>query len=255
MKYTVYKHTTPSEKVYIGITSLKVSERWMYGNGYKHNQYFYRAIKKYGWDNIKHEILFEGLTKEEAEQKEIELIRFYKSNDSEHGYNIENGGNSKGKVSEETKRKISEGNKGKILSLETRIKISKGNKGKTLSEETKNKISASLTGKTHSKEKGIKIGLSQLGNKRALGSKRTEEQKRKLSNALKGKKHSAEHNKHMGEAHMHSVICVETGVIYNSIKNAAKETGINKSAISHCCNGRNKTAGNYHWRFAESVGA
>jgi len=41
------------------------------------------------------------------------LIAKYKSNNSEYGYNIENGGNATGKLSEETKIKISMANKGK----------------------------------------------------------------------------------------------------------------------------------------------
>lgn len=91
--YTVYKHTTPSNKVYIGITSKCVNERWRKnGNGYFNNTYFYNAILKYGWDNIRHEILFTELTKEEAEQKEIELIAHYKSNQKEYGYNHAIGG-------------------------------------------------------------------------------------------------------------------------------------------------------------------
>ena len=42
--------------------------------------------------------------------------------------------------SEETKRKISEAQKGKILSEETKRKLSEAQKGKILSEETKRKI-------------------------------------------------------------------------------------------------------------------
>lgn len=61
--YTVYKHTTPSGKVYIGITGRAVEKRWENGSGYKSNKYFYSAIKKYGWDNIKHEIVCTGLSK------------------------------------------------------------------------------------------------------------------------------------------------------------------------------------------------
>lgn len=56
--YCVYKHTSPSNKVYIGITSQEPERRWKNGNGYKKNLYFTKAIKKYGWDNFAHEILW-----------------------------------------------------------------------------------------------------------------------------------------------------------------------------------------------------
>ena len=71
-KYCVYKHTTPSGKVYIGITCRNPKTRWGYGSGYK-SQVFDRAIKKYGWKNIKHEIVLTGLTEQEASAKEREL--------------------------------------------------------------------------------------------------------------------------------------------------------------------------------------
>ena len=106
MSYSVYKHTCPNGKIYVGITLMIPTLRWRNGkHGYRHNIYFQNAILKYGWDNIKHEILYSGLTKEEACQKEIELIARYKSNDRRYGYNIDNGGNCIGKVSSETKRK------------------------------------------------------------------------------------------------------------------------------------------------------
>ena len=74
-KYCVYKHIFPNNKVYIGVTCRKPEYRWDNGNGYTNTQRkIYNAIQKYGWENVKHEILFENLTKEEAEQKEIELI-------------------------------------------------------------------------------------------------------------------------------------------------------------------------------------
>ena len=73
-RFKVYKHTAPSGKIYIGITGQEVNKRWQNGFGYVGNDYFMKAIKKYGWDSIKHEILFDRLTKEEAESKEIELI-------------------------------------------------------------------------------------------------------------------------------------------------------------------------------------
>lgn len=90
--YIVYRHTSPSGKVYIGITQQHPEQRWQGGLGYRHNEYFFRAILKYGWDNFSHEILYSGLDKETASQIEIDLIRAGKCNDKRHGYNITSGG-------------------------------------------------------------------------------------------------------------------------------------------------------------------
>lgn len=90
--YKLYRHTSPSGKVYIGITKTSVYARWMNGRGYRrHNNAFYNAILKYGWDNIKHEVLFTNLSKDRAIRLEIELIRHYKS--LRISYNISDGGN------------------------------------------------------------------------------------------------------------------------------------------------------------------
>lgn len=108
-KWKVYKHTCPNEKVYIGITSHNPLARWRNGLGYKGNKYFWHAIQKYGWDNISHEVLFDNLSKDDACEKEIQLIAHFKSNDPLYGYNRAIGGevNCGYIQSEETKRKIS----------------------------------------------------------------------------------------------------------------------------------------------------
>ncbi len=116
--FCVYKHTAPNDKVYIGITSKNPIYRWNSGKGYMTNKHFYNAILKYGWDNIKHEILFTDLNKEEACQKEIELIAEYKSNDPKFGYNISSGGevSSAGvKRSNGTRQRMSVSHVGKVL--------------------------------------------------------------------------------------------------------------------------------------------
>lgn len=58
--YCVYKHTSPSGKVYAGITKLKPKYRWNNGKGYTRTDeqiLFKRAIIKYGWDNFTHTII------------------------------------------------------------------------------------------------------------------------------------------------------------------------------------------------------
>lgn len=90
--WSVYIHITPNNKYYIGITSQNPHARWgLNGNGYK-TQLFYRAIQKYGWENIEHIVLAQNLTKTEAKEFEIYLIQKLKSNESQYGYNITNGG-------------------------------------------------------------------------------------------------------------------------------------------------------------------
>ena len=125
--YTVYKHTFPNNKVYIGITMQNIKRRWRFnGSGYSKSQVkIYSAIQKYGWENVKHEILYENLTKEEAEKKEIQLIKKYNSTDDFFGYNIENGGNHQGKVSDKTKQKLSKIFKGKKMGEQARINLIK----------------------------------------------------------------------------------------------------------------------------------
>ena len=90
--YTVYMHICPNGKRYIGITKQLPEKRWKYGDGYRTQEHFKRAIKKYSWKNIKHIILFTNLTKKEACEKEIELIAKYKSNNYKYGYNVSSGG-------------------------------------------------------------------------------------------------------------------------------------------------------------------
>jgi group I intron endonuclease len=151
-KYTVYCHTNKiNGKRYVGITCEKPEKRWKNGLGYKHNEYFYNAIQKYGWEEFSHEILFTGLTKEEAEQKEIELIAKWCLTHRDTGYNIEGGGNLGKIVSAETKKKLSESAK-KQMTPEARAYLrectlrqfaTKGHptKGHACSDEKKLKIS------------------------------------------------------------------------------------------------------------------
>ena len=83
--YTVYEHLFPNGKRYIGITKLPPKERWeKNGNGYK-TQSVFRAITKYGWDNIEHNIISTNLSYEDACNMEVELIKKYKTMNKKYG--------------------------------------------------------------------------------------------------------------------------------------------------------------------------
>lgn len=149
-KYCVYAHTNKlNGKIYIGLTSMKPEARWRKGKGYKGGTYFRNAIDKYGWDNFKHEVLKDNLTKEEANHFEKYYIAFYNSTDRRYGYNISSGGERGGHPQTlETRKKISEngfhkGMKGKKHSDDTKIRMSQTRVGMRLSDELKQKLSES----------------------------------------------------------------------------------------------------------------
>ena len=125
--YKVYIHKFPNGKAYIGITRQEPKIRWGGGNGYVRNEYMYRAIKKYGWENIEHIILFDGLSEADACEIEKSLIKKYRTNEKEFGYNIESGGQCSS-LAESTKQKLREARTGKRASEETKDKMSASRK-------------------------------------------------------------------------------------------------------------------------------
>lgn len=224
--YTVYKHTSPSGKVYIGITARPVSRRWHGGSAYRNNAHFYAAIKKYGWDEFKHDILATGLDRETACRMEVELIAQYGSTDPAKGYNQSPGGDKTTlgyKYSEESRRRIGEALKGK-------------RKGIPHTEEHREHIRQSLTGRKHSAATREKL-------REALGDRfNTEEARRKQrENTPKGTKH------HRAAA----VVCLDTGKTFPYIQAAADATGLSRCNISACCRGLQKTAGGLRWSYVK----
>lgn len=91
LNYCVYAHVNKQNgKTYIGVTS-NIQVRWYSkGKGYRNCILFYRAIKKYGWDEFEHIILMDNLPKTIAYEMEKELIKKYDT--TENGYNISRGG-------------------------------------------------------------------------------------------------------------------------------------------------------------------
>lgn len=219
---SVYLHRNKiNGKVYVGITS-DVRRRWR-GDGlyYKGNEHFYRAIQKYGWSNFEHAVLFEGLTRDEACEKEVELIALYNATDPNFGYNKSAGGEKTTlglKFSEYTKRLIGKKAKerlsspekhpmfGKHFSKESRAKMSKAHKGKVLTEEHRAHISKAQRGKF-------------AGAENPMAKK---------------------------------VICLDCGTVFDTLTAAGEFAGVSRVAIQRCCKGLSKSAGGKHWSYYDT---
>ena len=113
-EYAIYLHTNKTDgKKYVGITSKKPHQRWgKEGNGYSSQPVFYNAIQKYGWDNFDHTILQEGMTYENVLKMEIEISERYNTLDREFGYNLVVGKKGAMKLSDSTRKKLSENSSG-----------------------------------------------------------------------------------------------------------------------------------------------
>lgn len=181
--YIVYCHTNlMNGKKYIGITCQDIRDRWrLNGTGYKNQKKFYNAIEKYGWDAFAHEILYTNLTEEQAKIIEQSLIEKYDA--IKNGYNVLKGGN----VTHHSSETIS--------------KIRESHIGHKPSKDTIQKMKTTK--------------MKKYGNQ---------------------------------------VLCIETGIIYPSMGEAMRLTGIDKTSISRCCSGKQGSAGGYHWRYLQENG-
>lgn len=209
-----------NDKVYIGITLQKVEYRWRNGEGYKLQTYFYNAIQKYGWDNFMHEVLFDNLSKEEAEQKEIELISYYNSKNPKFGYNIQSGGYSSDAEYLEKP----------VICIETKIiykSATDANRKLGISNAT---ISSCCRGENKEAGGFHWMFADEYDDNRAL---------EWLENA-KSKK-------------CKEVYCIDTGKTYSSIRDASLYTGIGTNVIGSCCSGELTHAGNLMWLYLDDV--
>ena len=281
MAYTVYKLTSPSNKVYIGITSRSVKQRWNNGIGYKKCPAMNNAIKKYGWENIKKEILLENTTESEAKTLETLLIKLHRSNESKYGYNLTEGGDgSRGyHPSEETRKKRSESLKGRkypnrkrVLSEKERKRLSDNFKGtnnplarKVICLETLKVYDTATqareeTGATkitdcckhYYKHKSSNVLHWEYYDENLTDDDYKEILSRLLKEEYENKHHSPseENRRKTSERSSVPVMCIETGEIFKSIRAACKKYKIDPPNLCNCCKGKKKTAKGYHWKYA-----
>lgn len=223
--YSVYMHVFPNDKVYIGITSKDPEKRWLKdGYGYKNQTIVYRAIKKYGWDNIEHIVIAQNVNIEIAKNMEVDLIKLYSSTDKKHGYNSDLGGN--------------------LHSKKTREKISKARMGQHPTDEARKKMSESRKGKPKSEEHKRKIGEAHKGMKMS------EDFCKKMSEIAKNRHYDTNNNPLNTPVFQYDILTKQLVGVYLSISKAARDTGFSKSHISECAKDKRRQEGNCVWIYS-----
>lgn len=197
----IYKATFPNGKSYIGLTrkSLEIRKsqhRKFISHKKSKRLIFYIAIRKYGWENVKWEILEDNIN-DFKYLKEREIFNILKHDSFiPNGYNMTLGGEgSYGcKVSDEHKEKLRRIFKGIPLTRETKELMSKnhadfeGDKNpfykKHHTEETKIILKEKNSGK-NAYNYGRKFTQEHIDKikKHHIGRKRSEETKRKIREA------------------------------------------------------------------------
>jgi group I intron endonuclease len=188
-----------NNKVYVG-SAVNIDIRWSrhkydLKEGKHHSQHLQSAWNKYGEQSFTFEAIEEVTNLEHLLAYEQVYLDFYKSYENDRGYNIYRvAGSPLGtKHSEETRKKISEGNKGKkYYSEEARKKISESNKRRLVSEETRRKLSKLHKGQKRTEETRKKIS--------EIKKNQSKETRQKISEAKKGRKHSEETRQKISEA-------------------------------------------------------
>lgn len=223
--FKVYKHTNLiNKRIYIGITYLPINKRWVNGKGYKKQQ-FYSAILEFGWDNFKHEVLFDKLTEDEALEIEKELILFHKSYLPEFGYNIDMGGKYAGKHSIETRNKISKNvPHRKIICLETKEIFNSG-----LEASIKMNLDYSTL---------MRVCKGRYRNKSVNGYHFIY-----LEEYDKNKIYNLDINCGL------KVICLENKKIFKSATDAGKQLKLDISSVCKVCNGKKMSVGGLHFKY------
>ncbi len=238
MNYTVYKHTNLlNGKIYIGITSKKVNQRWKNGAGYKTQPYFYNAILKYGWNGFSHEILYTNLSKQEAIQKEVDLISKYQSNNKKHGYNITAGG---------------DGLNGYKFNKEHSKNMSMAMKGKNAKQVCQYSLDGNFLKKWESIiEASIFLGI----NFRSIADCCRGEHCRAgdyMWRFYDGNENNIApyntfvHDKYVLQFDMSGNFIYK----WNSTKEVSEKLHIRRNNIISACNGRRKSAGGFKWKYA-----
>jgi group I intron endonuclease len=192
-----------NNKIYVGSSKnlknrLNEHKRKLRKN-YHRNYHLQQSFNKYGEDNFTFEII-EECELNQLLQREVFWINYYQSFNRDKGYNLrdpqDNHFYSEETLQKQSQIKMGENNPmfGKTTSEETKRKISEANKGHRHTEETKKLIGELSSKRIHTQETKNKI------SKANSGKEFSEEHKQKISEGLRGKEKSLEHRQHISES-------------------------------------------------------
>jgi len=236
-----------NNKRYIG-SSYNIHKRWLghrwdLENKRHHSKHLQLSWDKYGSDNFQL-FLLEETNIENLEEREIYFVFLYNSTNGEFGYNETSGG--KGcpdrKMSPETRKKISNSNKGRKLSEVSKSRISEAGIGRKHTEETKKKMSETHKGKPIFALRGKPCleWVKEIVRKTHLGIKRKPETGDKISESKRGRKvNKTTSSKYVGVSKFKNkwkaYISVNKKRINLKDHNSETEAAIayNKAAIKH----------------------
>lgn len=242
-KGTIYKiKNLVNGKVYIGQTVNKVQRRWqdhrsMLKRNTHDNFYLQNAWNKYGEENFAFEVVGEYYT-HELDDTEIQLISKYKKLNK--SYNLESGGNSQKKLHETTKQKLS-------IAIKNLHENDSEYRDKYL-EAIARKVICINTGKVYesiaeaSRELDVNYdNIHQVccGNNNSV--KLQDEKYYQFAYYEEGKKYELKELRNIKESKR--VVCVNTGEVFESTRDASSKIGVQQSHISQCCNGKRRFAG------------
>lgn len=241
----IYKITNKlNGKVYIGQTIQSLKERWSKHKGTKTCKALGSAIIKYGPDAFDVEVLKECSSYEEMNALEKSYIQEYSSL-YPNGYNLTTGGNN-GQHVEETKKKISEAQKGQKNHMY----------GKKASEETKRKMRESHKNrpKIYTEEYRKKMSERVRGEKHPMyGKTHTPEAIEKIRKTSTGRFCSEQKIKKLREIAQKRgkpIICNQTGKLYTSLAMAARELNTTPTKIRLVLQGKRGHTRGYTFRWA-----
>lgn len=187
MNGKIYKATSPENISYIGMTTQTLHKRMIqHKSNAKLNfgGHFYNAIRKYGFENFKWEIIREGFnTKEILEAAEIFYISLY--NTYYNGYNDSRGGESNiGYIYGEKHSKAVSEALNKIEENGLSVAQNASNRTEQYDRSGENNP---FYGKTHSEESKKKIAKN---SEKLTGLKKTKEHCKNISKAMIGKQYT-----------------------------------------------------------------